>query len=154
CPGGRVASAAGPARLGTARPVSVSDRRERLDDGESESRCQPADVVDRLDEGGRRRGAGLVIGGKRDRDAAERALVRQEVAFVKDRGDRLAPACLALEGEVADRERARVRELGHLAQANEAVAAPGRAVDDETVGAVEQLASRLSREERLARPPD
>ena len=86
-----------------------------------EPRGEPADVVDRLDQVRRARRAGLVVGRVGDRDPAQRAQVRQEVRIVEDRGDRLAPARLADEREVADREPRRVEQLGQLAQP-----APGR----------------------------
>ena len=66
-------------------------------------------MVDRLDEVRRSRRAGLVVGRVGDRDPAQRAQVRQEVRIVEDRGDRLAPARLADQREVADREPRRVR---------------------------------------------
>ena len=49
----------------------------------------------------------------------------------------------------------RLQQLGQLAQPLEAVAAPGRAVDDESIGALEagRCAGR-ARERRLAGPPD
>ena len=80
------------------------DRRQRRDDPHPQPRRQPRDVVQRLDDVGRAGRAGLVVRPVRHRDPPDVREVGEELRQVEDRGDRLAPARLADEREVPDRE--------------------------------------------------
>ena len=82
---------------------------QRLHDVQPESRREPGDVVDGLDDVRRARRAGLVVGGVGHGDPAQRAQVRQEIRIVEDRRDGLPPARLADQREIADRQPGRRR---------------------------------------------
>ena len=100
--------------------------------------------------------AGLVVGRVGDRDPAERAEERQEVGLVEDRRDRLPPARLADQREVADRRAASKSSYRPASwrRRSSAVAAPGE--PSTTRRSVPSSSSRAGwrLERRLARPPD
>ena len=129
-------------RRGRSRPFDV-DGRQRRHHAHPEPRRQPRDVVQRLDDVRRARGAGLVVRRVGHRDPADAAQERQEVGQVEDGRDRLAPARLAHEGEVADRQPVEVGRRGRPAGA----AARGR----RRVHAEPSTTSRSVRLEQLAR---
>ena len=140
-----------PAALG--RAAGFADRMQRGHDPQAQPRCQPGNVVHGFHDVGRAGRARLVVRRVGHGDAAQRAQVRQEIRIVEDRGDRLPPAGLTVEREVADGDAARRGELGQGPQPVEAVARPARPVDDEPVGGGQQVAHRRRPEERLVRPP-
>ena len=106
-------------------------------DRQPEARGQPADVIEGLDEVGRARRAGLVVGSIGHGDPAERAQVWQEVGSSKIEAIASASA-IDVPARIADREPRRSRPLGSPA-GGQPVAAPARAVDDEAIGAGEQI---------------
>ena len=110
-------------------------------------------MVDGLDDV-RRLGAALVADAVGHADPAEVAEVRQEVGDVEDRGDRLAPARLADEREVGDRDGWRSWSAASWRSWVRPVPCQRRAVDDEPVGHREESFAGLRAERRLVRPPD
>ena len=142
--------APGPELAGVAAP-RLTARRERFDDGHAQAGRQPRKVVDRLDDV--RRPWRSVVGGIAHRHRADPAEERPQPGQVERRGDRLPPARLADEREVRDVEVETARERRQHRQPVQAVTRPARAIDEQPVGHVEQLARPARLEPRLVGPP-